>query len=357
MSFTYNSDGIRTSKTVNGVTHTYYLNGNLIMAEQWEDKLIVYLYDASGAPIGMMYRTTSYAEGSWDTFWYEKNLFGDIVSIYNELGTKVATYTYRDAWGNHSVSYSNGGGSTGAQYNPFRYRGYYYDTDLGMYYLQSRYYDARICRFISPDDTSVIAATPMAVTDKNLYAYCDNNPVMRVDYSGEWWVFANAIIGAVVGMATKIACNIVMGEDFNTGVLGAAIGGAIYGAVLAKTGSIPLSSYASAAAESFGNEVLSYIPFLSNANGSGDFSKITAEEVGSSFATVAKDTFINGTLSMLTGATVATFLPTNSGWFTPQKFISSFVGNYAQKAHMQTLLQGALTLGFYCAYANTMRTQ
>ena len=215
MSFTYNSDGIRTSKTVNGVKHTYYLNGNLIMAEQWGDKLLVYLYDVSGSPIGMMYRTESYAEGSWDTFWFEKNLFGDIVSIYNELGTKVATYTYRDAWGNHSVSYSNGGGSTGAQYNPFRYRGYYYDTDLGMYYLQSRYYDASICRFISPDDTSVIAATPMAVTDKNLYAYCDNNPVMRVDETGEFWTAI--LIGAAVGIVAQyigdVFYNAVSGKE------------------------------------------------------------------------------------------------------------------------------------------------
>ena len=110
-----------------------------------------------------------------------------IVAVYNNVGTKVATYNYSDAWGNHLVSYSNGGSSTGAQYNPFRYRGYYYDTDLGMYYLQSRYYDPNTCRFISPDSTAVLTATPMALTDKNLYAYCDNNPVMRVDGDGRFW--------------------------------------------------------------------------------------------------------------------------------------------------------------------------
>ena len=79
---------------------------------------------------------------------------------YNYIkGTNLltGTYTYSDAWGNHSVSYSNGGGSTGAQYNPFRYRGYYYDTDLYMYYLQSRYCDAKICRFISAEYASVDA--------------------------------------------------------------------------------------------------------------------------------------------------------------------------------------------------------
>ena len=68
----------------------------------------------------MMYRTTSYAEGTFDVFWFEKNLQGDVIAIYNNAGTKVATYTYTDAWGNFTVSYSNGGASTGAQYNPYR---------------------------------------------------------------------------------------------------------------------------------------------------------------------------------------------------------------------------------------------
>ena len=188
MSFTYNDEGIRTSKTVNNVTHTYYLNGNLIVAEQWGNKLIVYLYDSTGMPIGMMYRTTSYAVDQWDVFWFEKNLQGDIVAVYNSTGTKVASYNYIDAWGNHSVSYTNGGGSTGAQYNPFRYRGYYYDTDLGMYYLQSRYYDPNTCRFINAD--SVMANVGGNVLSNNLYAYCFNNPVNLTDSSGNWpqWI-------------------------------------------------------------------------------------------------------------------------------------------------------------------------
>ncbi len=135
MSFTYNDEGIRTSKTVNGVKHTYHLNGSQIISEQWEDKLLVYIYDASGSPIGMMYRTTSYEAEDFDVFWFEKNMQGDVIAVYNESGTKLAVYTY-DAWGNHTVSYTNDGGSTGVQYNPFRYRGYYYDFDLGMYYLQ-----------------------------------------------------------------------------------------------------------------------------------------------------------------------------------------------------------------------------
>ena len=216
MSFTYDDNGIRTSKTVNGVTHTYQLNGSQIVSESWGDKLLVYLYDSTGMPIGMMYRTTSYDINDWDIFWFEKNLQGDIVAVYNETGTKVVSYNYTDAWGNYSVSYTNGGGSTGAQYNPFRYRGYYYDTDLGMYYLQSRYYDPNTCRFINVDgqlNTDHILGT-------NLYAYCYNNPVMYVDYSGnapDWNLFLQGALLVGIGalavaaaFAAPVSCLLVV---------------------------------------------------------------------------------------------------------------------------------------------------
>ena len=84
--------------------------------------------------------------------------------------------------------------------NPFRYRGYYYDTETGFYYLNSRYYDPVIGRFISLDDIDVLAATPMGLTDKNLFAYCDNNPVTRVDHGGGFWdtVFDVISLGASI---------------------------------------------------------------------------------------------------------------------------------------------------------------
>ena len=189
------------------------MNGSQIVAEQWSDKLIVYLYDATGAPMGMMYRTTAYAEEQWDVFWFEKNLQGDIVAVYNSEGNNVVTYYYYNAWGNHMVSYTNGGNSTGAQYNPFRYRGYYYDTDLGMYYLQSRYYDARIGRFINADG---YVSTGQGLTGNNMFAYCGNNPVNRVDPTGEIW-------SLVINLFKIIKSNVIvanndtpaMGEEFD----------------------------------------------------------------------------------------------------------------------------------------------
>ncbi|MBO7175766.1 MAG: hypothetical protein J6W14_00190 [Clostridia bacterium] len=106
--------------------------------------MLIYLYDNAGAPVGMMYRTNAYAADTYDYFLFEKNLQGDIVAVYNASGTKLLSYTY-DAWGNCTVT---GSTTTGAQYNPFRYRGYYYDSELGVYYLNSRYYDSQIGRFI-----------------------------------------------------------------------------------------------------------------------------------------------------------------------------------------------------------------
>ena len=132
----------------------------------------------------MQYHAASYADNVWDTFWYEKNLFGDIVAVYGNDGTKLISYTY-DAWGQCSTFYHDGTTSASpVAKNPFRYRGYYYDSDLGLYYLQSRYYDSNTGRFISPDEETVITATPDALTDKNLYVYCDNNTIMRTDEDG-----------------------------------------------------------------------------------------------------------------------------------------------------------------------------
>ena len=182
ISYTYNDSGIRTSKNVNGVTHTYTLDGTKILTEQFDNVLLVYLYDESNAPIGLAYRTTTYADGEFDKYLFTKNLQGDIINIYSEDGACVAEYFY-DAWGNHTVT--NYTDDNIGDINPFRYRSYYYDTETGFYYLNSRYYDPEIKRFVNSDGTGILTYTPMSLTDKNLYAYCDNNPVMRVDNGGQ----------------------------------------------------------------------------------------------------------------------------------------------------------------------------
>lgn len=202
-SFTYNDEGIRTSKIVGGVKHTYVLDGSRIVSEQFNNIFLSYSYDESGAPMAIHYRVSGSAEDVFYTYYLEKNLQGDVIALYNASGIKLVGYSY-DAWGNCATTYYNGGGSTGAQYNPFRYRGYYYDTGLELYYLNSRYYDSRTGRFISPDDPAVINATPTSLTDKNLYAYCDNNPIMRTDNGGQFWDTVFDVVSLAFSVADVI---------------------------------------------------------------------------------------------------------------------------------------------------------
>ena len=208
LSYDYNDEGIRTKKVVNGVEHTYYLSGSQIVAEEWGSNLCVYLYDADGSPIGMQYRTTSMAKGDFYTFWFEKNLQGDIVAVYNESGTKVYTYQY-DAWGNCTATpVSSIGSNIYAQYNPFRYRGYYYDSELGMYYLQSRYYDPAVGRFINADESDYLG-TDNSLIGYNLFAYCDNNPVMNIDPSGTFsWKKLSAIVAVTAIIVVSVVATV-----------------------------------------------------------------------------------------------------------------------------------------------------
>ena len=106
---------------------------------------------------------------------------GDIIAIYTETGKKIGSYTY-DAWGNilRSAQISTGGRAAN-QVNPFRYRGYYYDTETGLYYLQSRYYNPKWGRFLNADG---YVNTGMGLLGYNMYAYCNNNPVMGYDPNG-----------------------------------------------------------------------------------------------------------------------------------------------------------------------------
>ena len=184
LSFSYDDNGVRVRKVVNGVEHIYTVNGTQILTESWVadqvEHLLVYLYDASGSPIGMEYRNSTYAEGVFEPFFFETNLQGDIIAVYNKLGTKVISYTY-DAWGNCSTISTGAAGSDLAGLNPFRYRGYYYDTETGLYYVSSRYYDPEIGRWINEDSQ---LNTSLGILGLNQFSYCLNNPVNMVDYGG-----------------------------------------------------------------------------------------------------------------------------------------------------------------------------
>ena len=197
---------------------TFYLNGSSVLTQKTGDERIDFLYDDNSQLLGLKYNGTSY--------YYRKNLQGDITGILDPDGEQVVSYTY-DAWGNPTSCTGSLAGSIG-QKNPFRYRGYYYDTESGLYYTASRYYDPEVGRFLSPDAIDTLTATPSALTDKNLYAYCDNNPVMRQDSSGEFWDLFSAAVGAVVNVATTVISSAVTGQKISfRDVRVAAVSGAL----------------------------------------------------------------------------------------------------------------------------------
>ena len=177
VSYKYDSNGMRTQKTDNsGTTYYYYDSSNNLIGMTKGNNTLLFYYDSEGNVTSFKYGGTMY--------YYVKNLQGDIVKIINQAGTVYASYVY-DAWGNiKSVS----GDTTLRELNPFRYRGYVYDSESGLYYLQSRYYDPFTGRFINADvycDTAT--GSPLSA---NMFAYCENNAIMKYDVTGKdaWWI-------------------------------------------------------------------------------------------------------------------------------------------------------------------------
>lgn len=172
MSFKYDNAGIRTSKTVNGVETKYTYLGGTLVSQKTGDEVINFAYSAGGAPYGFSYNGQSY--------FYLLNLQGDVIGIYDGSGNVVVRYTY-DSWGK-VISVTGSLADTVGVKNPLRYRGYYYDVETKLYYLQSRYYDPETCRFINAD--SLLVAGDDYIQGVNMFAYCQNNPVMYSDPSG-----------------------------------------------------------------------------------------------------------------------------------------------------------------------------
>lgn len=173
--YTYNSEGIRTSKEINGNKTKYFIINNNVIFEYSNDNFIYYIYDSDFNLIGFYYNDNCY--------YYIKNHQNDIVGIVDKNNNIVASYTY-DAYGNivELVDYSN---ENIAYINPYRYRGYRYDTESNLYYLNTRYYSPVLGRFLSEDDIKVISNEISTYAHINLYSYAQNNPVKYVDPNGD----------------------------------------------------------------------------------------------------------------------------------------------------------------------------
>ena len=191
ITYAYDGDGNRISKTVNGETTEFvYVDGKLLGLQKGQDKL-QFLYDETDTAYGFIHNGTPY--------YYDKNLQGDIIGIYDRNGSRVATYTY-DAWGLPEFISDN----TLATLNPLRYRGYFYDDETGFYYLQSRYYDPEVGRFINPDG---YISTGTGMLGYNMFAYCGNNPVNNFDPSGK--AFLSLLTAAAAAICAVVVVCVV----------------------------------------------------------------------------------------------------------------------------------------------------
>ena len=189
----YDASGLRTKRISDDKTYTYtYASGKLLRMTVGSD-MLDFSYDADGYPLTVTHNGTVY--------YYYTNLQGDVMSIQASDGSSLASYAY-DAWGNILEMQ----GSL-AELNPLRYRGYVFDQETGFYYLESRYYDPLIARFVSADEVSYLGRNGN-IGSFDLYGYCGNNPVIRNDGNGHFWLFtAAAKVG--IGLATQYAGDVL----------------------------------------------------------------------------------------------------------------------------------------------------
>nr|WP_288664256.1 RHS repeat-associated core domain-containing protein [uncultured Dorea sp.] len=220
--YVYDTDGRRIQKIgPEGTTH-YYLNGSAVIAQRTDEgERMDFLYDDKGNVFALEY------EGS--LYFYRLNLQGDVLGIINSDGKEVVTYSY-DSWGRLLTTNDNSGIGLAVK-NPFRYRSYYYDEETGFYYLNERYYDPEVKRIISAD-ANINLMMSAEFNGKNMYLYCDNNPILRKDDEGEFWhIIAAGAVSAAIGMGTTIAQNIIDGNDWKDGLVESAVTGFVSGAI------------------------------------------------------------------------------------------------------------------------------
>ena len=194
IAYQYNADGLRTKKTVTqsgaSTVYEYLWNESRLVGQKVGNDAVRILYDANDEPVGFTVNDTA-------SYYYVKNLQGDVLAIVDKTGAEKVSYVY-DAYG-QIVSMT--GDATLQKLNPCTYRGYYYDAETGLYYLQSRYYNPEWGRFINADKTEVLNITNN-VKQANLYIYAENNPINYIDSSGDFGTplqWAMAVIGGIAG--------------------------------------------------------------------------------------------------------------------------------------------------------------
>ncbi|MCU6773375.1 Cell wall-associated polypeptide CWBP200 [uncultured Blautia sp.] len=201
------------------VTQMCYAGDLLVSERTGSEKTLWYRYDSSGNVIALTYESEIYM--------YLRNAQNDIIGLLDKDGKVVVRYTY-DSWGQVVKIEGTLKDKVGAR-NPFRYKGYYYDVETGLYYCRSRYYDPAIRRFISADDTQVLRDNLDMLGEKNLYAYCDDNPITRVDVNGQFSLICG-LIGATMNVLAGGVAAAVTGQEYTvTDMIAAGLAGIFAG--------------------------------------------------------------------------------------------------------------------------------
>ncbi|WP_143318591.1 DNRLRE domain-containing protein [Clostridium sp. HBUAS56017] len=200
VNYKYNDSGIRTEKTVNGVTTKYHLLGDRVTFESNGTDNIYYTYDSSNNLLSMNLNGAEY--------YYIRNVQGDIIGLHDKDGKVVVNYVY-DSWGK-LISTTGSLASTVGVKNPYRYRGYRYDTETGLYYLQSRYYNADWGRFVNADE---ITGVKGELLSHNMFAYCKSNPIGSSDPSGHFAIGAifSGLAALGEGIGALVATPVLIG--------------------------------------------------------------------------------------------------------------------------------------------------
>ena len=200
-SFVYDASGMRTKRTDGTTAYTYIYDGTSLNQMKVGSNTLVFIYGSDGYPMAVRYNYLNF-------YYYVTNVQGDVIAIVDSAGNELVTYTY-DAWGN---VLSTGGtmATTLGKYNPFRYRGYVYDQETGLYYLQSRYYSPYLCRFINAD---TYVSTGQGILGYNMFAYCNNNPVIYVDPSGKSFSIILGFNFNLFGFGGTFSINLVSTEE------------------------------------------------------------------------------------------------------------------------------------------------
>lgn len=285
--YTYDSNGLIIKKVLGywydddrdseEFTTQYYYDGDKLITEINQYCRLDFLYDENGMLYGLIKDNSS-------KYFYVRDYLQNILGIVDQNGKLVVKYKY-DAYGNSKGIEDTSGCNLGTR-NPFRYKGYYYDDDTEMYYCKSRFYVPKWRRWLNSDSINYLE--PQNITCLNLFAYCNNNPVMYVDENGNFVLSAllltvalSALAGAINRLVGQFVSDVVSNAwknglnfskwEFSTWetYVGSTLGGAIGGALATIPGAgIYLGSV-------FGNAASTAISMgLENATGRSSYSGV-----------------------------------------------------------------------------------